>query len=290
MPTNDLNDTNLSTLMSRLFSSRKTASFGKKAYSSVSPHASGHDSYQSRPALQVTRKRSLVLQIAAVVFVVGAAGSCWADDQAAQPQASQNSSAVESLIGPMVTIPAGAVKSFKMMKYEVTFDQYDAFTRATRRKLPDDEGWGRGNRPVINVSWEDAQAFAQWVSQQSGARVRLPSEVEWEYAARAGTTTHYWWGDDAGSNRANCDGCGSEWDNKQTAPVGSFDANPWGLHDTAGNVWEWVEDCSSSDCSYRVLRGGSWSFKASDIRSTYRYWSPPDFRYFTYGFRLAQDL
>ena len=92
--------------------------------------------------------------------------------------------------------------------------QYDRFAKATGRDLPSDRGWGRGNRPVINVNWHDAKAYAQWLTQQTGKKFRLPSEAEWEYAARAGTTTKYSWGNDIGRNNANCNGCGSQWDNK----------------------------------------------------------------------------
>ena len=165
------------------------------------------------------------------------------------------------------------VESFELGKYEVTFEEYDRFTAATGRDRADDEGWGRGRRPVINVSWEDAEAYTKWLSGQTGERYRLPSEAEWEYAARAGSVTKYSWGNEIGSNRANCRACGSQWDKKQTAPVGSFSPNGWGLHDLHGNVWEWVQDCwngsyqgaptngsawESGDCSLRGLRGGSW--------------------------------
>src|SRR5438874_738666 len=126
----------------------------------------------------------------------------------------------------LVLIP----RPFAMGRYEVTFEEYDVFARATGREQLADRGWGRGHRPVINVSWEDAVAYAKWLSQQTGKRYRLPTEAEWEYAARVGTETAYWWGNEVGKNRANCDGYGgSQWDNKQTAPVGSFQPNPWGL-------------------------------------------------------------
>ena len=131
-------------------------------------------------------------------------------------------------------------RPFALSKYEVTFEEYDRFTYPNR---VNDRGWGRGRRPVINVSWNDAQEYVAWLSSEAGAQYRLPSEAEWEYAARAGTATAYSWGSQVGSNRANCDGCGSRWDNEMTAPVGSFGANAWGLHDMHGNVWEWVQDC-----------------------------------------------
>ena len=173
-----------------------------------------------------------------------------------------------------------SIESFELSKYEVTFEEYDAFTDATGRERANDRGWGRGRRPVINVSWDDAVAYTQWLSSQTGERYRLPSEAEWEYAARAGSTTKYSWGNDIGRNRANCDGCGSRWDDRQTAPVGSFSANRWGLHDMHGNVWEWVQDCwngnyrgaptdgsawESGDCSERVLRGGSWRLQTEEL-------------------------
>ena len=149
-----------------------------------------------------------------------------------------------------------------------------------------DRGWGRGGRPVIDVSWEDAEAYVAWLSRETGESYRLPSESEWEYAARAGTTTRYSWGQDVGRNRANCRDCGSRWDGDQTAPAGSFAANGWGLHDMHGNVWEWVADCwhenyaraprdgtawtSGGNCGRRVLRGGSWSNTPVYLRSANR--------------------
>ena len=195
--------------------------------------------------------------------------------------------------------------SIAMSKYEVTFEEYARFALVTGVARPDDMGWGAGSRPVMNVSWDDARAYAEWLSQETGKTYRLPSEAEWEYAARAGTKTRYNWGDDIGHNRANCDGCGSAWDNKQTAPVGSFSASAFGLHDMHGNVWEWLEDCwhgdyqgapangrarTSGDCEYRVLRGGSWNDGPGPLRSANRGWSWPSYRFDIYGFRLVQEL
>ena len=207
--------------------------------------------------------------------------------------------------GPVhrVTIPA----PFAVGKYEVTFAEWDACAVAEfcSEYRPDDEGWGRNRRPVINVSWREAIQYVQWLSHITGKHYRLLSEAEWEYAARAGSQTRYAWGDGIGSNRANCDGCGSRWDDKSTAPVGSFAANAFGLHDMLGNVGEWVEDCwndsyagapsggtawVSGNCRRRVVRGGSWDFLPWDLRSAFRYWHTTGHRYFSDGFRVARTL
>ena len=193
-------------------------------------------------------------------------------------------------------------KPFALSKYEVTFEDYDRFTHPNKVS---DWGWGRGRRPVIKVSWDDATEYAAWLSAQTGKRYRLPSEAEWEYAARAGTTTVYAWGNDIGQNRANCisDYCGDQWE--YTAPVGSFAGNGWGLHDMHGNVYEWVQDCwnssyagaprdgsawTSGDCSRRVIRGGSWFFDPRYLRSASRHNLSRSSHYDNQGFRLAQDL
>ncbi len=201
-----------------------------------------------------------------------------------------------------VTIPA----PLAVGKYEVTFSEWDACVEAGGcRHVPDDAGWGRGNRPVVRVSWEDTQEYVAWLSAETGFEYRLLSESEWEYAARAGSRTAYSWGDEIGDNRANCDGCGSRWDDDRTAPVGSFAANAFGLHDMHGNVYEWVEDCwngsyvgAPSDgsawllgnCSFRVLRGGSWNYPPWNLRSASRFRSWTGYRSLNYGFRVARTL
>ena len=202
------------------------------------------------------------------------------------------------------------VRSFWIGKYEVTFDEYLAFVLDNRDfKPPPDQGWGRGSRPVINVNWEEAQAYAAWLSKVTGKAFRLPTEAEWEYAARANSTKHYWWGDDVnegGKVWANCANCGSEWDNQKTAPVGSFSENGFGLHDMHGNVWEWVEDdwhesykgapndgsawTDKSRGSLRVLRGGSWDGDAQNCRSAVRFGNRPGYRNGSVGFRLSRSV
>ena len=193
-----------------------------------------------------------------------------------------------------------------MGQYPITFEGYDRFVAATDAEQPDDEGWGRGRRPVINVNWHEAKAYAAWLSKQTGKRYRLPSESEWEYAARAGTETAYSWGNEIGVNRANCDGGGSQWDNKQTSPVGGFEPNAFGLYDMHGNVWEWVEDCwhdnyegaptdgsawtSGGKSDEAVVRGGSWVVDPRGLRSAFRSWFTPSDRNGDDGFRLDQDL
>ena len=194
-----------------------------------------------------------------------------------------------------------SLKSFVMGRYEVTFAEYDKFAEATAREKPSDSGWGRGNRPVINVSWDDATAYVKWLSEQTGQQYSLPTEAQWEYAARAGTETDYWWGNEIGKNRANCDDSGSKWSAEQTSPVGSFDPNPFGLYDTVGNVWEWCADywgeysaeaqtdpTGPASCGSRVVRGGSWNDYARSARAAYRSDYEPGERDFDQGFRCAR--
>lgn len=190
-------------------------------------------------------------------------------------------------------------------RFEISFEQWDACVAdGNCSHKPNDQGWGRGLRPVLDVSWNDVTAtYLPWLSSKSGQTYRLLTEGEWEYAARAGSSTVYPWGDQIGKGAANCDGCGSEWDNRQTAPVGSFPSNAFGLHDMHGNVWEWVQDCyrenyetasptgavaSDPDCSSHVVRGGGWNDRPKYLRSAIRYGDPPAYRSFYVGFRVAR--
>jgi formylglycine-generating enzyme required for sulfatase activity/energy-coupling factor transporter ATP-binding protein EcfA2 len=228
------------------------------------------------------------------------------------------------------------LKAFKLSRYELTFEEYDRFAYATGRRPPSDSGFGAGlspdqqrQQPVINVTWDEAVAYADWLSQQTGKHFRLPSEAEWEYAARAGTETRRYWGDDAehteacryanvldrphfdeiktrGYNVSDPLDCDDPF--PFTAPVGQFLPNAWGLHDMLGNVWEWTADCwhgdyqgapsdrsasqdgKTCDSNQRVVRGGSWINAAAYLRSAARYWYTPDFRFDFLGVRLVQDL
>lgn len=194
-------------------------------------------------------------------------------------------------------------------KYEVTFAAYDKFAQATMRELPDDKKWGRGGRPVINVSWNDANAYAQWLSQQTGQHYRLPSESEWEFFARADTNATYWWQGDDAEGKANCRrGCKSEFTgvfSSKSAPVGNYAPNAFGLYDTAGNVAEWTADCFQNhfigatvdgtaltlqNCSLRSVKGGSMKSNAQEISSAAREGLNADTRDETLGFRLVLEL
>jgi len=155
---------------------------------------------------------------------------------------------------------------FAIGRYEVTFTEYDKFAEAIGREKPDDEGWGRDNRPVINVSWYDAVAYTEWLSKQTRQKYRLPSEAEWEYAARAGTETKYWWGNEIGVNKTNCNNrfkCGNNFET--TAPIGSFSANAFGLYDIVGNVSEWVADAWHGDYTGAPTDGSVWSGAANNV-------------------------
>ena len=188
---------------------------------------------------------------------------------------------------------------FSISKHEVTFAQYDRFARAAGRRRPDDAGWGRGDRPVVNVSWGDAVEYVEWLSAETGRRYALPGEAEWEYAARAGTETRYAWGDAVG-DQANCADCSRS--PGRSVTVGSFRANAWGLHDMHGNVWEWVQDCwnasyenaptdagarSDGDCGRRMLRGGSWFNAQQFARSASRLSGEATVRGNIAGFRVV---
>ena len=203
--------------------------------------------------------------------------------------------------GPRHRVTIGA--PFAVGVYEVTFGEWEACVSGggCNGYRPDDRGWGRGNRPVVNVSWKDAKAYVEWLSRKTGQGYRLLSEAEWEYVARAGTETAYHFGSRISPGQANYSRSG----HGKTVPVGSYPSNAFGLHDVHGNVWEWVEDCynksyrgapsdgsawKSGDCSGRVLRGGSWYDQPRYLRSANRYGYDAGIRNDYNGFRIARTL
>jgi formylglycine-generating enzyme required for sulfatase activity len=213
--------------------------------------------------------------------------------------------------GPQRKVTIG--RSFAVGKFEVTFAEWDACVAASGCKLkPGDQGWGRGRRPVINVTWDDVtNEFLPWLAKKSGHTYRLPTEAEWEYAARAGTTTAFSTGETINPDQANFDGnsvyaLGRRGESRQkTINVGHFNPNAFGLHDMHGNVWEWVQDCyrdkydgvptdgraaTEVDACGRVVRGGSWLYFPGDARSASRVKLVASARNSGLGFRLARTL
>jgi len=203
--------------------------------------------------------------------------------------------------------------SFAVGVHEVTFEEWDACVAGggCNGHTPGDRGWGRGQRPVIDVSWEDAQSYLQWLSGKAGKSYRLLSESEWEYVARAGTTTPFHYGSTISTEQANYNGNytygsgGKGVSRGKTVAAGSFPPNAFGLHDVHGNVWEWVQDCvnvnyqgapdngsawESGDCSRRVLRGGSWDLEPWLLRSANRGGNAAGNRNYSIGFRVARTL
>jgi formylglycine-generating enzyme required for sulfatase activity len=202
---------------------------------------------------------------------------------------------------------------FALAKDDVTFAQWDACVAAggCRGYRPPDEGWGRGARPVINVNFADAAAYIAWLSRRSGRAYRLPSEAEWEYAARAGTSTPFWFGRRVDAGRANFNGALPYADSppspfrRRTLPAGSFAPNPFGLDDMNGNVAQWVEDCMHADysgapadgrawlgsaCGERIVRGGSWGSEGWLVRSAMRFGVGAAYRSRYVGFRVASSI
>ena len=198
-------------------------------------------------------------------------------------------------------------KPFAVSKFQVTFDEWD--TCVADGDCPQgisDSGFGRGQQPVINVTWDDAQRYVAWLSRTTGKPYRLLTEAEYEYAARGGKQTAYPWGDEVGKNNADCLGCGSQWDNSEPAPVGSFAANGFGFFGVVGSVWEWVEDCfhgnysgaptdgspwiKNGNCNNRTVRGGNWKLSPANVRSATRNWYSGDGRDSGLGFRVGRPL
>ncbi len=240
---------------------------------------------------------------------------------AAEPVKKDGTTGTTFIAPVMVAIPAGkfvmgseagaedekpmrevSIEAFSMSRFEITMEQYRVYAVDNDIPAPQYQP-EHHNRPVTNVSWHDAQAYVLWLTRRTKRTYRLPSEAQWEYAARAGTVTPYYTGEEL-LEGANCIGCGSEWGGVQTAPVGSFPANPFGLYDMHGNVWEWVQDCwtdnyfgrgdseaamVNQNCERFVMRGGSWYNEADYARSSYRGNEAPAFRDKGVGFRVVHD-
>jgi formylglycine-generating enzyme required for sulfatase activity len=203
-------------------------------------------------------------------------------------------------------------RPFAVGKFAVTFEEWDACVAdgGCNGRKPGDHGWGRGRLPVINVTWNDAKAYVAWVSRKTGKTYRLLSEAEWEYVARAGTTTPFWWGSNIETSLANHNGNytygnGPKGEYRgRTMPVDSFSPNPWGLYQMLGNVWVWTEDCYSNyreaptdgsartfqSCNKRVLRGGSWLSLPKFLRSAFRFIYDSEDGGDVFGFRVARTL
>ena len=233
----------------------------------------------------------------------------------------------------MVVVPAGAFamgssryareqpqhtvafrRPFAVGRFDVTFEDWAACARdggCASNPSPPDEGWGRGRHPVINVSWRDAQAYAAWLSQKTGREYRLPTEAEWEYVARAGSTTTYAWGDAIDCTKASYDGdpgssCSAKTGRRRgTQPVGHYPPNNWGLYDVDGNVWQWCEDgwhpdykgapgdgtvWPGGDETMALLRGGAWNYDAMGLRIADRNWYPRSLSTSFIGFRVVTPL
>ena len=177
---------------------------------------------------------------------------------------------------------------FEIGKYQVTFDEYDIYCEDENKDKADDRGWGRGKRPVINVSWHDANDYCKWLNKKSKQNYRLPTEKEWEYACRAGTETKWSFGDD--EKQLDKYAWYDDNSNGRTHLVGEKLPNPWGLYDMHGNVWEWCEDWYDKDEKWKVVRGGSWFLYAYNTRCAYRsYWTPTS-RFDIMGFRILRTL
>jgi formylglycine-generating enzyme required for sulfatase activity len=203
--------------------------------------------------------------------------------------------------------PAHAVSvsaPFAIGKYEVTVAQWNACADANACPRLSAASNPSPAAPVRDVSWDDAQVYVKWLATTSGKPYRLPTEAEWEYAARAGTSTRYWWGEQMAAGKANCKDCGPPWRADTPGNAGSFAPNPWGLYDMNGSVWEWVADCwhnsfsgapadakawDTSNCSARVIRGGSWREGAAYMVSSSRFKYDASVRHAQNGFRVVRD-
>jgi formylglycine-generating enzyme required for sulfatase activity len=278
----------------------------------------GHEPpFPDNPALSRAAPRPSSLERAAPAMVDQDAVSRETLPAAAKPPRSRRDRLADGMPGAeLVLVPGGEfrmgtdrygrtdsegpsrpmrVGPFWMSRFEVSFDDYDRFARASARAMPSDNGWGRGRRPVVNVSWNDAHDYARWLSRQTGERYRLPTEAEWEFAIAGGADSIYWWGNELQQGQEVCLSCGTPWDGQASAPVGSLQPNPLGLYDMGGNVMEWVADCMEQTdytgrCGPRVVRGGSFDKPAGAMRSTARRGLGAGNGFPSVGFRLVREL
>ncbi len=196
-------------------------------------------------------------------------------------------------------------RPFAIGKYEVTTGQWNECVKAGGCNYKPVKAGPTDNSPIRDISWSDTREYVRWLSQITKQKYRLPTEAEWEYAARAGTRSRFWWGDKPGTGKANCKDCGGQWDRSAPAETDAYPANPFGLHGTSGGVWEWVTDCwhksykgapkdgsgwSRSDCRENVIRGGAWRNDSSYVHSSSRFKYDSDVRYLLNGFRVAKTL
>jgi formylglycine-generating enzyme required for sulfatase activity len=194
---------------------------------------------------------------------------------------------------------------FAIGKYEVTVGEWTQCVKASVCPSVPSAANAADRLPMRDVSWDEAQLYLKWLSTVSRRPYRLPTEAEWEYAARGGTTTRYWWGEQMKGGNSSCQGCGEPWKADAPPPVGSFVANPFGLADMNGSVWEWVQDCwhssykgapadgsawADGNCQSRVIRGGSWREDGSYMLSTTRFKYDASVRQSQNGFRVARAL
>lgn len=197
-------------------------------------------------------------------------------------------------------------KAFAMGVYEVSFDEWQVCIDegACGPDIPNDHNWGRKTRPVINITWAEANMYTDWLTKKTGNTYRLPTESEWEYAARADTITEFSWGDKVGTSLGNCRNCGPKISHK-SLPVDSFKPNPWGLYNMHGNVWEWTQDCwnpnledmpndgtarLTGDCRQRVMRSGSWYYFSKNLRSSWRAKNDARVKSYGIGLRVVREF
>ena len=280
------------------------------------------------PKLHVMRLKTLHLLLVLTLAAVTLGGTACAETAAPAPLKTERYAGIKDCAEcpELAIIPPGSYvmgndgphknerpahtvtfdKAFAIGMFEVTFDEWQACFDAggCGTEMPDDHGWGMGNRPIINITWAEANDYAAWLSQKTNKTYRLPTEAEWEYAARAGTTSEFWWGDEVGLSKANCRNCGPDIGH-QSEPVDSFEANPWGLYNVHGNVWEWVQDCwnpthdgapgdgsarLTGDCVQRVMRSGSWYYFSKNVRSAWRFKNDARVRSYGIGLRVLREL